>query len=141
ISGGGRYDNLTGVFGLSGVSGVGISFGVDRIYDVMEDMGLFPEESQIGTQVLLINFDKELQSQVVPVLSQLRERGIRAEMYPEAVKLKKQFSYADKKNIPHALVIGSNELASGEFSLKNLKTGEQHSLPLEAVIERLTSSN
>ncbi|MEO0332196.1 MAG: HisS family protein, partial [Bacteroidota bacterium] len=138
ISGGGRYDNLTGVFGLPGVSGVGISFGVDRIYDVMEDMGLFPEESQIGTQVLLINFDKELQSQVVPVLSQLRERGIRAEMYPEAVKLKKQFSYADKKNIPHALVIGSNELASGQYSLKNLKTGEQHSLPLEAIIGQLT---
>ncbi|MEM6841121.1 MAG: histidine--tRNA ligase [Bacteroidota bacterium] len=139
ISGGGRYDNLTGVFGLPGVSGVGISFGVDRIYDVMEDLGLFPEESQIGTQVLLINFDEELQSQVVPVLSQLRAKGIRAEMYPEAVKLKKQFSYADKKNIPYALVIGSDELASGQYSLKNLKTSEQHSLSLAAVIEQLTT--
>ncbi|MEM9832574.1 MAG: histidine--tRNA ligase [Bacteroidota bacterium] len=139
ISGGGRYDNLTGVFGLPGVSGVGISFGVDRIYDVMEDLGLFPEESQIGTQVLLINFDEELQSQVVPVLSQLRAKDIRAEMYPEAVKLKKQFSYADKKNIPYALVIGSDELASGQYSLKNLKTSEQHSLSLAAVIEQLTT--
>ncbi|WKN44047.1 histidine--tRNA ligase [Tunicatimonas pelagia] len=137
ISGGGRYDNLTGVFGLPGVSGVGISFGVDRIYDVMEDLGLFPTESQTGTQVLVINFDKELQSQVLPVLSQLRSEGIRAEMYPEAVKLKKQFGYADKKGIPYALVIGTNELESGEYSLKNFRNGEQQSLSLEAIIEHL----
>lgn len=137
ISGGGRYDNLTGVFGLPGVSGVGISFGVDRIYDVLEDLALFPEESTLSTQVLLINFDQELQPRVLPVLSQLREAGIRAEMYPDAVKLKKQFSYADKKNIPYALVIGPDELESGQFSLKNLKSGEQDALSLEAIISQL----
>ena len=141
ISGGGRYDNLTGVFGLPGVSGVGISFGVDRIYDVMEDLNLFPEESTAGTQVLLINFDKELQPQVIPVLAQLRGEDIRAEMYPDAVKLKKQFGYADKKGIPYALVIGTDELASGKYSLKNLKSGEQQSLSLEAIIEQIQAMN
>jgi len=138
ISGGGRYDNLTGVFGLPNVSGVGISFGVDRIYDVMDELNLFPEESILGTQVLLINFDKQLQTQLLPILSELRKRGIRAEMYPDAVKLKKQFSYADKKNIPYALVIGPDELASGSYSLKNLKTGDQQALALEAIITQLT---
>ncbi len=138
ISGGGRYDNLTGVFGLPDVSGVGISFGVDRIYDVMDDLDLFPEESTLGTQVLLINFNAQLQSQLLPILSQLRENGIRAEMYPDAVKLKKQFSYADKKNISYALVIGPDELESGQYSLKNLKTGDQQALALEAIIAQLT---
>ena len=140
ISGGGRYDNLTGVFGLPGVSGVGISFGVDRIYDVMDDLGLFPAESTLSTQVLLVNFDQELQPKVLPVLAQLRKAGIRAEMYPEAVKLKKQFGYADKKNIPYALVIGTNELESGQYSLKNLKTGEQDTLSLETMMERILAS-
>lgn len=140
ISGGGRYDNLTGVFGLSGVSGVGISFGVDRIYDVMEELDLFPQESTLGTQVLLINFDRELQPKVLPILSKLREKGIRAEMYPDAVKLKKQFSYADKKNITYALVIGSDEVESGQYSLKNLRSGEQSSLSMEEVINQLTSA-
>jgi histidyl-tRNA synthetase len=138
ISGGGRYDNLTGVFGLPDVSGVGISFGVDRIYDVMDDLNLFPEESTLGTQVLLINFNQQLQSQLLPILSELRKNEIRAEMYPDAVKLKKQFSYADKKNIPYALVIGPDELESRQYSLKNLKTGDQQALALEAVITQLT---
>ncbi len=124
ISGGGRYDNLTGVFGLPGVSGVGISFGVDRIYDVLDELNLFPEKSTVGTQVLFINFDRETERQVLPLVSQVRQAGIAAELYPEPVKLKKQFTYADKKNIPYAVVIGTNELASEQYSLKNLRTGD-----------------
>ena len=137
ISGGGRYDNLTGVFGLPGVSGVGISFGVDRIYDVLDELQLFPEESTVGTQVLFINFDRETERQVLPLVSEVRQAGIAAELYPEPVKLKKQFTYADKKNIPYAVVIGTNELASKQYSLKNLRTGEQEALSLSAIIERI----
>ena len=137
ISGGGRYDNLTGGFGLPGVSGVGISFGVDRIYDVLDELSLFPEESRTGTQVLFINFDKKSERQVLPLVSQVRQAGIAAELYPEPVKLKKQFTYADKKNIPYAVVIGSEELAKGQYSLKNLRTGEQETLPLDAIIDRI----
>lgn len=137
ISGGGRYDNLTGVFGLPGVSGVGISFGVDRLYDVLDELQLFPEESLVGTQVLFINFDRETERQVLPLVSQVRQAGIAAELYPEPVKLKKQFAYADKKNIPYAVVIGSNELASAQYSLKNLRTGTQEALSLSAIIERI----
>ena len=137
ISGGGRYDNLTGVFGLPGVSGVGISFGVDRLYDVLDELRLFPEESLTGTQVLFINFDRTTERQVLPLVAQVRQAGIAAELYPEPVKLKKQFAYADKKGIPYAVVIGSNELASGDYSLKNLRTGEQEALTLTAIIERV----
>ena len=137
ISGGGRYDNLTGGFGLPGVSGVGISFGVDRIYDVLDELDLFPEASRTGTQVLFINFDKEIEPQVLPLVSQVRQAGVAAELYPEPVKLKKQFTYADKKNIPYAVVIGSDELAKGQYSLKNLRTGEQEALSLEAIIARI----
>ena len=137
ISGGGRYDNLTGVFGLPGVSGVGISFGVDRIYDVLDELNLFPEESLTGTQVLFVNFDRETERQVLPLVSQVRQAGIAAELYPEPVKLKKQFAYADKKNIPYAVVVGTNELTSAQYSLKNLRTGEQEALSLSAIIERI----
>ena len=137
ISGGGRYDNLTGVFGLPDMSGVGISFGVDRIYDVLDELGLFPEESLVATRVLFINFDQELEQQVLPLLTEVRQAGIPAEMYPEPVKLKKQFAYADKKGIPFAVVVGSDELARGKFSLKNLGTGEQQALPLSGIIDRL----
>ena len=137
ISGGGRYDNLTGGFGLPGVSGVGISFGVDRIYDVLDELGLFPEASQVSTQVLFVNFDRSLEAKVLPLLSQVRRAGIAAELYPEAVKMKKQFAYADKKGIPYAVVVGTNELASGQYGLKNLRTGEQEALSLAAIIERV----
>ncbi len=137
ISGGGRYDNLTGNFGLPGVSGVGISFGVDRIYDVLDELGLFPEASQASTQVLFVNFDRSLEAQVLPLLSQVRRAGVAAEMYPEPVKMKKQFAYADKKGIPYAVVVGTNELASEQYGLKNLRTGEQEALSLDMIIERV----
>ena len=137
ISGGGRYDNLTGVFGLPDMSGVGISFGVDRIYDVLDELNLFPEASRTGTQVLFINFDQDTEPRVLPLVSQVRQAGIAAELYPEPVKLKKQFAYADKKGIPYAVVIGSNELESGQYSLKNLRSGEQETLTLEAIIGRI----
>ena len=137
ISGGGRYDDLTGVFGLPNVSGVGISFGVDRLYDVLEELNLFPEESSASTQVLLINFDRQTERQILPLLTQLRQAGVATEIYPEPVKLKKQFTYADKKGIPYALVIGSKELASQQYSLKDLRSGEQEVLSLEAIIRRV----
>ncbi len=137
ISGGGRYDNLTGGFGLPGVSGVGISFGVDRIYDVLDELNLFPEASHGITQVLFVNFDRALEAQVLPLLSQLRQAGIAAELYPEAVKMKKQFAYADKKGIPYAVVVGTDELAKGAYGLKNLRTGEQEALALDTIIKRI----
>ena len=137
ISGGGRYDNLTGGFGLPGVSGVGISFGVDRIYDVLAELNLFPAASRTGTRVLFINFDRDTEAKVLPLVTQVRQAGIAAELYPEPVKLKKQFTYADKKEIPYAVVIGSDELAKEQYSLKNLRTGEQEALPLSAIIERI----
>ena len=137
ISGGGRYDNLTGVFGMPGMSGVGISFGVDRIYDVMEELQLFPEENLSGTRVLLISFDDETEKHALSLLSQIRQAGISAEIYPDRVKLKKQFAYADKKNIPYTIVVGSNEVAQQAYGLKNLKSGEQETLSLPEIIERL----
>ena len=138
ISGGGRYDNLTGVFGLPGVSGVGISFGVDRMYDVLDELDLFPEASQVSTQVLFVNFDRRLEPQVLPLVSQVRQAGVAAEMYPEPVKMKKQFAYADKKGIPYAVVVGPDELASGQYSLKDLRTGEQEGLSLDEIVAKVS---
>ncbi len=138
ISGGGRYDNLTGMFGLPDVSGVGISFGVDRIYDVMEELNLFPESAQISTQVLIINFDASSEKHALPILQQLRNVNIATELYPDQVKLAKQMTYADQKKIPYVLLIGSEEIASGQLKLKNMRTGEQESLRLEDIMERLT---
>lgn len=137
ISGGGRYDNLTGVFGMPGMSGVGISFGVDRIYDVMEELGLFPEESLTSTQVLLISFDEETEKHALSLLSKLRKAGVSAEIYPDQVKLKKQFAYADKKGIGYTLVVGAEEMQKQAYGLKNLKSGVQELLSLEEIISRL----
>ncbi len=137
VSGGGRYDNLTGVFGMPGVSGVGISFGVDRLYDVMEDLDLFAKESLTTTQVLLVNFDAESEKHALGLLSQLRGAGLSAEIYPEAAKLKKQFAYADKKGIPYIVVVGAEEIRTQQYGLKDLKTGTQEALPLEAIIQRV----
>lgn len=141
VSGGGRYDNLTGVFGLPNVSGVGISFGVDRIYDVMEDLKLFPQESMVSTQVLVVNFggssDRETEKHALGLLSKLRNAGISAEIYPEAVKLKKQFAYADKKGIPYIVVAGAEEVKNQRYGLKDLKSGEQVMLSLEEIISRI----
>lgn len=138
ISGGGRYDDLTGVFGLKGMSGVGFSFGVDRLYDVLEETGLFPEESTISTQVLLINFGKEAYPHSLRLLQDLRAQGIRSEIYPEDAKVKKQMIYANKKNIPFVIMQGEEEIAREEISLKNMISGEQKNIrpeELKAAIE------
>ncbi|PTX14916.1 histidyl-tRNA synthetase [Pontibacter mucosus] len=137
ISGGGRYDNLTGMFGLPGVSGVGFSFGVDRIYDVMEELQLFPESSQQSTTALIVQFDKESEMYALPVLQQLRDAGISAELYPEAAKLKKQMGYADQKSIPYVILIGSEEMTTGKLKLRDMKQGEQQDLTVEEIIAKL----
>lgn len=134
ISGGGRYDNLTGTFGVSGLSGVGISLGVDRIYDVMEELSLFPDDQTITTRVMLTNFDAEAARYGLKVLNQLRQAGINTEMYPDAVKLKKQLDYADRKHVPYVILIGSQEIESGELTLKNMKTGEQTTAAINEII-------
>ncbi|MFC6999319.1 histidine--tRNA ligase [Rufibacter roseus] len=133
ISGGGRYDNLTGMFGLPGVSGVGFSFGVDRIFDVLEELKLFPEDSQTITQVLIANFDEASMQYALPVLQTLRKAGVATELFPESAKLKKQMAYADQKNIPYVLLIGSEEMESGLLNLRNMRTGLQERLTLDNI--------
>jgi len=125
ITGGGRYDNLTGVFGMPDVSGVGISFGADRIFDVLNQLNLYPENSGQQTQVLFVNFGKKEENYILPILSELRKSGISAEIYPEAAKLKKQFSYADDNHIPFVAIAGENEINESKITLKNMETGEQ----------------
>ena len=128
ITGGGRYDNLTGVFGMPGVSGVGISFGADRIYDVLNQLNLYPENAVHSTQVIFINFGEQETAYCLPLLNELRKNNIRAEIYPEAVKLKKQMSYADNKKIPFVVIVGENEMQQNKLTLKNMTTGEQQLL-------------
>ena len=125
ISGGGRYDNLTGVFGMSGMSGVGISFGADRIYDVLNQLDLYPKEAVNATQLLFVNFGEKEAAYCLPVLSAARDAGIRAEIYPDSAKMKKQMSYANDKNIPFVAIVGENEMNEGKLTLKNMTTGEQ----------------
>ena len=125
ISGGGRYDNLTGVFGLPGVSGVGISFGADRIYDVLNQLDLYPKETSASTQLLFVNFGAAESAYVLPVLAKARQAGIRAEIFPESSKMKKQMSYANAKAIPFVAIAGENEMQEGKLTLKNMATGEQ----------------
>ena len=134
ISGGGRYDNLTGVFGLDGVSGVGFSFGVDRIYDVMEDLSLFPDESLNSTDLLIVNFDKTLEKKIVGIAGKIRASGISTEVYPEPVKLKKQMNYANKKGIPYVILAGTEELESGKLTFKDMRLGEQKSMTLKEIL-------
>jgi histidyl-tRNA synthetase len=128
ICGGGRYDNLTGVFGLKGMSGVGISFGIDRIYDVLEELGLFPAAAQSSTQVLIINFGSSEQAHALGLLSQLRQAGLKAEYYPDSAKMKKQLDYANKKGIPYVMLLGEEEIREGKVALKNMQTGSQERL-------------
>ncbi|WP_373493178.1 histidine--tRNA ligase [Aquiflexum sp.] len=137
VSGGGRYDNLTGVFGLEGVSGVGFSFGVDRLYDVMDELGIFPEENLDKTKVLITHFDEKGFAYGLKVLNQLRKSGVSSELFPEIAKIKKQFTYADKKGIPYVIVLGDTEINNGVVSLKNLATGQQDSMKLEEAIEKM----
>jgi len=135
VSGGGRYDNLTGVFGLPGVSGVGFSFGVDRLYDAMEELKLFPQEAQISTQVLIAHFDEESKRYGLKVLQALRENGIASEIYPDSVKIQKQLEFANKKMVPYTIVIGSEEVKNDILAFKNMKTGEQQKLTIEKILD------
>lgn len=128
ICGGGRYDDLTGIFGLPNVSGVGISFGADRIYDVMNELNLFPSSATVSTQVLFANFGPAEEKYCMGLLKSLRNAGINSEIYPEAAKMKKQFKYADDKAIPYVAIVGESELAAKTVSLKNMKTGEQETI-------------
>jgi histidyl-tRNA synthetase len=137
ITGGGRYDDLTGIFGLKDVSGVGISFGADRIYDVLEQMNKFPEETAATTKVLFINFGEKEELFCLPVLSKLRANGINAEIYPASQKMKKQMTYANNKNIPYVIMVGETEMDEGVVSLKNMETGDQEKLTPEQLIEKL----
>ena len=137
ISGGGRYDNLTGIFGMPGLSGVGISFGVDRIYDVLDALDLYPKDSLQTTQVLFINFGEKETAYCLPAVARLRQAGIRTEYYPDAAKMKKQMSYANAKQIPFVVLAGETEMAEGKFTLKDMNTGEQQMLTVEEIIKRL----
>jgi histidyl-tRNA synthetase len=137
VSGGGRYDDLTGVFGLEGISGVGFSFGVDRLYDVLEELELFPEERLDSTTLMVAHFGEEAYRFGLGVLARMRAVGIKAEIYPDAAKMKKQFNYADKKQIPYVMILGSEEIQSGQLALKDMKSGEQKQLPLEEAITYL----
>jgi histidyl-tRNA synthetase len=139
IGGGGRYDDLTGMFGLKGISGVGISFGADRIYDVLDELKLFPSHSMVSTQVLITNFDTKAESYALPILQRLRDAGISAELYPNSSKLKRQMTYADAKNIPFVLLIGDTEMESGQLSLKNMHSGDQQTITEDALIDLLSS--
>ena len=137
ISGGGRYDDLTGIFGLKGMSGIGISFGADRIYDVLNELKLFPQDLEQATTVLLVNFGGNEELVSLKLLQKLHDSGISAEIYPEPLKMKKQFGYADNKKIPYTIIIGAEEAASGVFQLKNMLTGEQEKITGDEIIEKL----
>lgn len=128
ITGGGRYDNLTGVFGLPGVSGVGISFGADRIFDVLNQLDLYPAESVYRTQILFVNFGAREEMYIFPIIKQLRAKGVHSEIYPEPAKMNRQMSYANAKQIPYVAIAGENEINEGKITLKNMTTGEQQLL-------------
>ena len=134
ITGGGRYDDLTGIFGLPGLSGVGISFGADRIYDVLNQLDLYPEEVLTTTQLLFVNFGEKETAYALPVLRMMREAGVRCEIYPDSVKMKKQMQYANAKNIPFVAIVGENEMSEGKVTLKNMVSGEQSLLSPEELL-------
>ena len=137
ITGGGRYDNLTGIFGMPGISGVGISFGVDRIFDVLNALDCYPSDAVNGTQLLFINFGEKETAYCLPAVAKAREAGIRTEIFPDSTKMKKQMSYANAKQIPFVALAGENEMAEGKFTLKNMLTGEQQLLAIEELIEKV----
>lgn len=137
IGGGGRYDDLTGIFGLNGISGVGISFGLDRIYLVVEELNLFPESIENTLDVLFINFGEKESEKAMQLAKQLREKGIRCEVYPDAAKMKKQMQYADKKAVRFVVIIGEEELNSQKVTLKNMVSGEQNSIVFENLVDKL----
>ena len=134
ITGGGRYDNLTGIFGMSGLSGVGISFGADRIYDVLNALDLYPKEAVNATQVLFINFGEKEAAYCLPFVAKARKAGIRTEIFPDKAKMKKQMSYANAKNIPYVVLAGENEINKGKLMLKDMQTGEQTLITIDELI-------
>lgn len=137
ISGGGRYDNLTGIFGLDGLSGVGISFGADRIYDVLQELGKFPDTLSSSTELMFVNFSSEDEAYLVPLVARLRRAGIRTELYPESSKLKKQMSYANNHGLPFVALVGENERKEGKITLKDMHSGEQYTLTEQELIAKL----
>ncbi len=137
ISGGGRYDNLTGIFGLPNVSGVGISFGADRIFDVLNDLNLYPTDQFSTVKVLLIHFDEASLFYGFRAIQQIRQAGIAADIYPKSVKFQKQMEYANKRQIPYIIIVGESERESGQLKLKNMRTGEQFTLSIEDIIQQL----
>ena len=134
ISGGGRYDNLTGIFGMPGLSGVGISFGADRIYDVLNGLNLYPEEAMNSTQLLFINFGENETAYCMPLVQKCRQAGIATEMYPDSCKMKKQMNYANAKGIAYVALAGESEIAEGMITVKNMKTGEQKKVSPDELI-------
>jgi histidyl-tRNA synthetase len=137
ITGGGRYDNLTGVFGVDGLSGVGISFGADRIYDVLNQLDLYPKTTVNQTQVIFLNFGEKEMEYCIPLLAQLRSAGISTEIYPDAVKFKKQMQYANDRNIPFVAIVGESEMAENVIMLKDMTTGNQEKVLINDIISKL----
>lgn len=137
ICAGGRYDDLTGIFGMKDVSGVGVSFGADRIYDLMEERNLFPSDANVSTEVMFANFGEEEASFCLPLLKEVRAEGINAELYPDSAKMKKQFSYADAKHVPYVAMIGADEMAKNELTLKTMETGEQRTIKSADLVKEL----
>ena len=137
ICGGGRYDDLTGVFGLKDVSGVGVSFGADRIYDVMEQLDIFPKEIVASTKVMFVNFGEKEEKYCLPLLQKLRDNGINSEIFPESAKMKKQMTYANNKNIPFVVLVGESEMEKGMLTVKNMQTGEQLEMTFEELLQKL----
>ena len=141
ITGGGRYDNLTGIFGMPGLSGVGISFGADRIYDVLNQLDLYPKDSVSGTRLLFINFGEREAAYCLSIINKVRANGIAAELYPDSTKMKKQMSYANAKQIPYVALAGDNEISQGRVTLKNMETGEQQLVTPDELVEQLTGGS
>jgi histidyl-tRNA synthetase len=137
ICGGGRYDDLTGIFGLKDISGVGISFGADRIYEVLKELNRFPEKNMDSTQVFFVNFGEKEESYCLNILKMLRENNVRAEIYPDAAKMKKQMQYANNKAIPWVIMAGEDEIQSNKVSIKNMDTGEQKTLAINEILEHI----
>jgi histidyl-tRNA synthetase len=138
ICGGGRYDDLTGIFGLPDVSGVGVSFGAERIYDVLVQLDLFPQESLETTKVLFVNFGEKEEAYCLPALNRLRKAGVNAEIFPESAKMKKQMNYANRKDIPYVVLAGDSEMEAQKFTLKNMETGEQQLVSEKELIKILS---
>jgi histidyl-tRNA synthetase len=139
IGGGGRYDDLTGVFGLKDVSGVGISFGADRIYDCLEELDLFPKDTTQTIKVLLIAMDDDTHYYAFKCLNEFRKAGISSDLYPEPVKLQKQMKYANDRKVPYTILIGETERMTGQLTLKNMVTGEQQKLGIDEIIAYLAT--